>query len=249
MQQFFCCEFFMSTVALLLASGKGQRTRQDIPKQFINVYDKPIIIYTLESFQNHPEIDAIFVVCLDGWQDILRAYSRQYNITKLKHIVNGGATVQESTRNGVFALKDFCTEDDIVIIHDGIRPMVDPEVLSDVIATCRQHGNGVTSLPYNEQIFRKLDDTCTKEYIVRDTLRRVQTPQAYKFGKLFWAYTKAFEENMGIHGSSYVNTMMVDLGETLYFASGSDRNIKITTVDDIELFKALLAAKKTSWLK
>ena len=233
MQRICCCEFFMSTVALLLASGKGQRTRQDIPKQFINVYDKPIIIYTLENFQNHPEIDAIFVVCLDGWQDILRAYSRQYNITKLKHIVNGGATVQESTRNGVFALKDFCAEDDIVIVHDGIRP----------------HGNGVTSLPYNEQIFRKFDDTCTKEYIVRDSLRRVQTPQAYKFGKLFWAYKKAFEDNMGIHGSSYVNTMMVDLGETLYFASGSDRNIKITTVDDIELFKALLAAKKTAWLK
>ena len=239
----------MSTVALLLASGKGQRTRQDIPKQFINVYDKPIIIYTLENFQQHPEVDFIFVVCLDGWQDILRAYSRQYNITKLKHIVNGGATVQESTRNGVFAMKDFCQDDDVVIIHDGIRPMVDPEVLSDVIATCRKHGNGVTSLPYNEQIFRKKDDTCTNEYIVRDTLRRVQTPQAYKFGKLFWAYEKAFKEGQGIYGSSYVNTMMVDLGETLYFASGSDRNIKITTVEDIELFKALLAAKKTSWLK
>ena len=239
----------MSTVALLLASGKGQRTRQDIPKQFINVYDKPIIIYTLENFQQHPEVDSIFVVCLDGWQDILRAYSRQYNITKLKHIVNGGATVQESTRNGVFAMKDFCKDDDVVIIHDGIRPMVDPEVLSDVIATCKQYGNGVTSLPYNEQIFRKKDDTCTNEYIVRDTLRRVQTPQAYKFGKLFWAYDKAFKENHGIHGSSYVNTMMVDLGETLYFAGGSDRNIKITTVDDIELFKALLAAKKSDWLK
>lgn len=239
----------MSTFALLLASGKGQRTRQDIPKQFINVYDKPIIIYTLENFQKHPEIDGIVVVCLDGWQDILRAYSRQYNITKLKEIVNGGATVQESTRNGVFAMKEFCAEDDVVIIHDGIRPMVDPEVLSDVIATCRKYGNGVTSMPYNEQIFRKLDETCTKEYIVRDTLRRVQTPQAYKFGKLLWAYEKAFAEEIGIYGSSYVNTMMVDLGETLYFASGSDRNIKITTVEDIELFKALLAAKKTDWLK
>ena len=127
--------------------------------------------------------------------------------------------------------------------------MVDAEVLSDVIATCRQYGNGVTSMPYNEQIFRKLDDTCTREYIVRDTLRRVQTPQAYKFGKLYWAYEKAFAEDIGIKGSSYANTMMVDLGETLYFASGSDRNIKITTVDDIELFKALLAAKKTAWLK
>ena len=234
---------------MILASGKGQRTRQDIPKQFINVHDKPIIIYTLENFQKHPEVDGIVVVCLDGWQDILRAYSRQYNITKLTKIVNGGATVQESSRNGVFALKDICADDDIVIVHDGIRPLVDEEVLSDVIATCRKFGNGVTSLPYNEQIFRKADEFSTREYIVRDTLRRVQTPQAYKFGKLLWAYEKAFAEEIGIYGSSYTNTMMVDLGETLYFASGSDRNIKITTVDDIELFKALLAAKKTSWLK
>ena len=239
----------MSTYALILASGKGQRTRQDIPKQFINVHDKPIIIYTLENFQKHPEVDGIVVVCLDGWQDILRAYSRQYNITKLTKIVNGGATVQESCRNGVFALKDICADDDIVIVHDGIRPLVDEEVLSDVIATCRKFGNGVTSLPYNEQIFKKADELSTHEYIVRDTLRRVQTPQAYKFGKLFWAYEKAFAEEIGIYGSSYTNTMMVDLGETLYFASGSVRNIKITTVDDIELFKALLAAKKTSWLK
>ena len=234
---------------MILASGKGQRTRQDIPKQFINVHDKPIIIYTLENFQKHPKVDGIVVVCLDGWQDILRAYSRQYNITKLTKIVNGGATVQESCRNGVFALKDICADDDIVIVHDGIRPLVDEEVLSDVIATCRKFGNGVTSLPYNEQIFKKADEFSTREYIVRDTLRRVQTPQAYKFGKLLWAYEKAFAEEIGIYGSSYTNTMMVDLGETLYFASGSDRNIKITTVDDIELFKALLAAKKTSWLK
>ena len=188
----------MSTVALLLASGKGQRTRQDIPKQFINVYDKPIIIYTLENFQKHPEIDSIVVVCLDGWQDILRAYSRQYNITKLKNIVNGGATVQESCRNGVFALKEFCADDDIVVLHDGIRPLVDEEVHSDVIATCRKYGNGVTSLPYNEQIFRKTDEISTREYIVRDTLRRVQTPQAYKFGKMLWAYEKAFAETIGI---------------------------------------------------
>ena len=104
-------------------------------------------------------------------------------------------------------------------------------------------------MPYTEQIFRKTDEISTKEYIVRDTLRRVQTPQAYKFEKMLWAYEKAFAENIGIHGSSYANTMMIDLGETLYFASGSDRNIKITTVEDIELFKALLSAKKTAWLK
>ena len=239
----------MGTTALVVAAGRGQRTRQDIPKQFINVYDKPIVIYTLENFQKHPEVDAIVVVCLDGWQDILRAYARQYNISKLKKIVNGGNSVQESLRNGVFALDDICAEDDIVIIHDGIRPLIEESVLSDVIATCSRHGNGVTSLPYNEQIFKRKDDISTNEYVPRETLRRVQTPQAYKFGKLHWAYKTAFEKEIGIYGSSYTNTMMVDLGETLYFAAGSERNIKITTVEDIDLFKAFLSLKHDSWLK
>ena len=236
-------------IALIIAGGSGKRTGQEIPKQFINIYDKPVIIYTLEGFQRHPDIDAIEVVCLDGWHDILRAYARQYDITKLKWIVSGGESGQESIRNGVFNLKGKCQPDDIIIIHDGIRPMIDEDVLSDVIVTCKKHGNAVTSLPYNEQIFRIKDEETTEEYIPRETLRRVMTPQAYKFDKLYWAYEKAFRENIGIHGSSYTNTMMVDLGETLHFASGSNKNIKITTVDDFELFKALLSTKKSSWLK
>ena len=236
-------------IAIIIAGGSGKRTGQEIPKQFINIYDKPVIIYTLEGFQRHPDIDAIEVVCLDGWHDILQAYARQYNITKLKWIVSGGDSGQESIRNGVFNLKDKCQPNDVIIIHDGIRPMIDEDVLSDVIVTCKKHGNAVTSLPYNEQIFRIKDEETTEEYIPRETLRRVMTPQAYKFDKLYWAYEKAFRENIGIHGSSYTNTMMVDLGETLYFASGSNKNIKITTVDDFELFKALLTTKKSSWLK
>lgn len=239
----------MSNIALIVAAGRGQRTRQDIPKQFINVYDKPIIIYTLENFQKHPDIDSIVVSCLDGWHDILRAYAKQYGITKLMDIVMGGNTVQESYRNGIYSLEGKAEEDDIVILHDGIRPMIDEDVLSDVIVTCRKYGNGVSSLPYNEQIFRKKDDISTVEYINRDTLRRVQTPQAYKFGKLLWAYKKAFAEKVGIYGPSYANTMMVDLGETLYFASGSERNIKITTAEDIEMFKAFLSMKRDNWLK
>lgn len=239
----------MSNIALIIAAGKGSRTGQDIPKQFININDKPIIIYTLEGFQKHPEIDAIEVVCIDGWHDILRAYAKQYNITKLKWVISGGSSGQESIRNGVDNLKGKIKDDDIVIIHDGIRPMIDEEVLSDVIVTCKLHGNAVTSLPYTEQIFKKEDEECTVEYIPRETLRRVMTPQAYKFSKLAWAYDKAFQENIGIHGSSYTNTMMVDLGETLYFAKGSDKNIKITTADDFELFKALLTTKRSSWLK
>ena len=239
----------MSNIALILGGGSGTRMHQEVPKQFLTIDDCPIIIYTLEAFQKHPEIDSIAVVCLEGWENVLKAYARQYGITKLEKVVVGGNTVQESCRNGVFALKDICSDDDIVVIHDGIRPIVELNVLTDVIATCQKYGNAVTSLPYNEQIFRKRDDISTKEYVVRDTLRRVSTPQAYKFGKLFWAYTEAFEKEIGIYGSSYFNTMMVDLGETLYFAAGSEKNIKITTVEDIEIFKALLEAQKPKWLR
>ena len=230
-------------IGLVIAGGKGQRTNQDIPKQFINVHDKPIIIYTLESFQRHPEISSILVVCLEGWQEILWAYAKQFGITKLKWVVPGGNSGQESIRNGVFALRDKCKDDDIVIIHDGIRPLVEEAVISDVIVKCRKYGNGVTSLPYNEQIFVIKDDISTQEYIPRETLRRVQTPQAYTYSKLLWAYEEAFAKNVGITGSAYTNTMMVDLGETLYFAVGSDKNIKITTLDDIELFKAYIQSK------
>ncbi len=234
-------------IALIIAGGTGNRMGQDIPKQFINVYDKPVIIYTLEAFQKHPNIDEIYVVCLSGWHDILRAYAKQFEISKLKDIFNGGSSAQESIRNGVMSIK--AKDDDIVIIHDGVRPLVDDSVLSDVIAKTAAYGNAVTSMPYNEQIFVKTDEETTKNYIPRDTLRRVSTPQGYKYSKLVWAYKKAFEENIGIGTSSYTNTMMVDLGETLHFASGSDRNIKLTTKDNLEIFKAYLKMEKDEWLK
>ena len=236
-------------VAVSIAGGSGTRMGQDIPKQFINVYDKPVLIYTLEGFQKHPKIDAIEVVCIDGWHDIVWAYAKQFNIDKLKWIVSGGKTGQESIRNGVYNLEGKCGPDDVIIIHDGIRPLVDATVLSDVIIKCEQYGNAVTSLPYNEQIFIVDDEISTTQYIPRETLRRVQTPQAYKFGKLDRAYHRAFEEGIGIKGSSYTNTMMVELGERLYFAAGSDKNIKLTTKDDLEMFKAYLKMDQDNWLK
>jgi len=237
------------TTAIIIAGGSGARMGQDIPKQFINVYDKPVLLYTLEGFQKHPQIDAIEVVCIDGWHDVLWAYAKQFNITKLKWVVSGGSTGQESIRNGVYNLEAKCADDDIVIIHDGIRPLVDETVLTDVILKAQQYGNAVTSLPYNEQIFVVDDEISTVKYIPRETLRRVSTPQAYKFGKLLWAYKKAFAEGIGIYGSSYTNTMMVELGERLYFAAGSDKNIKLTTKDDLEMFKAYLKSDKDNWLK
>lgn len=237
--------------AVIIAGGSGHRMGQDIPKQFINVYDKPVLIYTLEGFQNHPQIDAIEVVCIDGWHDVLRAYAKQFNITKLRWIVSGGETGQESIRNGVYNLEGKVSDDDIVIIHDGIRPLVDDSVLTDVLVKAEKFGNAVTSMPYNEQIFviSKEDETTTTQYIPRETLRRVSTPQAYRFDILDQKYHEAFEKKIGILGSSYTNTMMVELGETLHFAAGSDKNIKLTTKDDLELFKAYLKADKDSWLK
>ena len=232
------------TIAIVIAGGTGHRMGQDIPKQFINVYDKPVIIYTLESFERHPQVDAIEVVCLDGWHDVLKAYAKQYGITKLQWIVSGGNTGQESIRNGVYNLEGKCNNEDVIIIHDGIRPLIDAAVLSDVIVKCQKYGNAVTSLPYNEQIFVADDDISTVSYIPRETLRRVSTPQAYKFEKIDWAYHKAFKEHIGIYGSAYANTMMVELGERLYFASGSDKNIKLTTKDDLDLFKAYLRTNK-----
>ena len=236
-------------IAIIIAGGSGTRMGQDIPKQFINVYDKPVLIYTLEGFQKHPQIDAIEVVCLDGWHDVVWSYAKQFNINKLKWIVSGGYSGQESIRNGVYNLEGKVEADDNIIIHDGIRPVIEPAVITDVISKCNEFGNGISSMPYNEQIFVIDDAASTTQYIPRETLRRVSTPQAYKFKLLDEKYHEAFEKNIGINGSHYTNTMMVSLGVRLYFAAGSDKNIKLTTKDDLEIFKGYLKRETDTWLK
>lgn len=227
-------------VAIIIAGGVGSRMGQEIPKQFINVGEKPVIVYTLEAFQEHPLVDAIEVVCLAGCEQVLRAYARQYKIDKLKWVVKGGASGQESIRNGVYNFEGVLAEDDICIVHDGVRPMLDPEVITDVVRVAKERGNAVTSMPYNEQIFLvdKKDSATTTQYIPRETLRRVSTPQAYRFGLLDSKYHEAFEKGVGIDGSNYTNTMMVQLGVRLNFAVGSDRNIKLTTPENLEFFRA-----------
>ena len=228
--------------AVILAGGQGNRMGLDIPKQFYSVHGKPILIYTLEEFQRHPQIDAIEVVCIDGWIDAVDSFAKQYGITKLKWIVPGGDTCQESIRNGVYHLEGKAGAGDTVVIHDGIRPLVEPSVLTDVIGKCQKYGNAVTALPYYEQIFLvdEDDESVTTRYIPRERLRRVSTPQAYQFALLDQKYHEAFEKGIGIHGSSYTNTMMVELGVALHFAAGSEKNIKLTTREDLELFKAYL---------
>jgi len=230
------------TTAIIVAGGVGNRMGQTIPKQFINVFDKPVLMYTLEGFERHPMVDSILVVCIEGWEQVVWSYARQYDITKLQWVVTGGAMVQESIRNGVFFLEQQVGPDDIVIIHDGIRPLVDAEVLTDVIQKAQLYGNAVSSMPYNEQIFLvdAQDESTSTAFIPRETIRRVCTPQAYRFGLLDEKYHEAFEREIGIRGSHYTNTMMVELGVRLHFAAGSDKNIKLTTPDDLEIFKGYI---------
>lgn len=234
-------------IALILAGGQGNRTAQDIPKQFMNVYDKPLIIYTLENFERHPDIDGILVVCLDGWHEVLKAYARQYNITKLKWVVSGGKDGQESTHCGVEALRDVCTEEDVILVHDAIRPFITPEVITDCITKCKQKGSGLSAIRCQETIVRTGDGISGDAGIPRQEIMRVQTPQAYKYGKALWAYEEAAKQ--GIGGEVYINTLMLRLGERVFFSKGTDKNVKITTVDDLEVFKALLNMEREDWIK
>ncbi|AHM57190.1 2-C-methyl-D-erythritol 4-phosphate cytidylyltransferase IspD [Peptoclostridium acidaminophilum DSM 3953] len=234
-------------IALIIAGGSGQRMHQDIPKQFLNVQDKPVIIYTMEVFQRHPEIDGIEVVCLDGWHEILIAYAKQFNINKLSGVVSGGITGQESIRNGVYAISEKFSDDDLVLVHDAIRPMISAEIISDNIAKCRLHGSAIAVVPCAEAMLETEDKICSESSYDRERLVRTQTPQAFPLGKLLWAHEEA--KKRGITNSVASCTLMIELGEKLYFSAGSEKNIKLTTPEDLEIFKALLNSKKADWLK
>lgn len=237
----------MKNIALLIAGGSGQRMNQDIPKQFINVLDKPVIVYTLQAFQKHSAIDAIVVVCIDGWHEILRAYAKQFNITKLVSIVSGGKNGQESIKNGLMEIKKLFNEDDLVLIHDAIRPMVSEDIISGNIVTCNSFGSAITAIPCAEAMLKTDDKNIANGLYDRDKLMRTQTPQTFKLKKLLWAHEEAAKRN--ITNSVATCTLMAELGETMHFTQGSEKNIKLTTPDDIEIFKSLLKTVKDDWMK
>lgn len=234
-------------VALILAGGSGTRTEQAVPKQFLSIYDKPIIIYTLEAFQNHPDIDAIMVSCIEGWHDVLNGYAKAAEITKLRWIVDGGENGQASARRALFALEGVCREEDIVVIHDAVRPMITEEIITDCIEKAQQYGSGLSAVRCQETIMRTEDGEWSNSGIDRKDIMRVQTPQAYRYGTALWAHKEALKR--GITDAVYTNTLMIDLGLELHFALGSNKNIKITTLEDIDIFKALYITKRDSWLQ
>ncbi|MDE6363169.1 MAG: 2-C-methyl-D-erythritol 4-phosphate cytidylyltransferase [Lachnospiraceae bacterium] len=234
-------------IALILAGGNGSRTEQSVPKQFISIYEKPIIIYTLEAFQTHPRVAGIIVSCIDGWHDVLKGYASAAGITKLRWIVGGGENGQSSARNALLTLEDTCKEEDIVIIHDAVRPMISQEIITDCIAKAEQYGSGLSAIRCQETIMRTEDGEKGHIGIDRNDIMRVQTPQAYQYGKVLWAHKEALKR--GITNAVYTNTLMMALGEELHFSCGSNKNIKITTLEDIDIFKALYVTKRDAWLK
>lgn len=237
----------MANIALLIAGGSGNRMHQDIPKQFITVNEKPVIVYTLEAFQKHPEIDTIGVVCIEGWEQVLWAYAKQFNITKLKTVVAGGKNGQDSIRNGVFELEKTYDKDDLVLIHDAIRPMVSAEIISDCIRVASKYGNATTVIPCAEAMLQTEDGDVSTGSYPRDRLKRTQTPQAFKLGDFCELHREALKA--GITNSVASCTLMIEMGKQVYFSVGSEKNIKLTTVDDIDIFKALLETKRSNWLK
>lgn len=235
-------------IALLTAAGSGTRMHQDIPKQFLHVDNKPIIIHTMEAFQNHPSIDAIIVVTIDSWSEVVWAYAKQFNINKLKWVVPGGNTGQESIYNGLTTLANAGIEEDIVVmIHDGNRPLVTSQIISDSLATFKKYGSAVAVIPCTEVVFESEDGFSSCVSTEREKLFRTQTPHTYRLQELLDAHKEAAEK--GITGTAASCMLMKELGRMTYFSKGSEANFKLTTLEDLSLFKALLKTKQDDWIK
>lgn len=236
-------------IALLIAGGAGNRMGQDIPKQFLHVDGCPIIIYTMQCFQKHPDIDAIAVVCLKGWETVLQAYANQFNIAKLKWIFPGGNSGMESIHNGIYGLKnEGCGDDDLVLIHDSVRPLLSQDIISSNIAICKAYGYAITGIQCREAILESEDGFVSTTSIPRDTLIRTQTPQTFRLGNILDVHEEA--KRKGIMDSVASCTLIAEVGgREMHIVPGSEKNIKITTVEDIEILKALMHTTKEGWMK
>ncbi len=227
-------------IAIVTAAGIGTRAGQDVPKQFINIYDKPLIIYTLECFQNHPEIDAIYVAILDGWEEYMDHYAKRFGISKLKGIVKGGNSGQKSIENVLEVVAKERNKNDIVIVHDGSRPYLEPRIITENIEVCKKHGNAVTAIDTREAVLVTNDKLKSTKSISRDILYRTQTPHTMYLGEMMKLHKEALDRD--ITESVATCTLLIECGYTVWFVKGSDLNFKITSKEDLLLFKALLVA-------
>lgn len=224
-------------IAVLLAGGVDPAFKMDIPKQFVNVYNKPVIVYTMQKFQEHPDIDAIMIACLKGWENMVQAYAKQFHIDKLRWIITGGKTGQETSMLAAEKLAESQDKEDIVIIHDAIRPLVSDEIISDSIRCCKEKGMGISAVISMDNVMLTSDGVSGLQSISRYAFRRIQTPQTYHLGELQEYHKEALKR--GVRDENDTNNMVSKLGKTVYLSKGSDLNIKINTVEDVEMFKSL----------
>ena len=228
---------------ILIAGGVGNRLGAGIPKQFVEVLGKPIIAYTMELFQNHPEIDGIELVCVDGYQDELRKIADNHHISKVIKIVKGGSEYERSIMNGVEGLKGIAKPNDVVIIHWAASPFVTDEIISDNIRVCKEKGNAMSACPAY-LLYGSNDGEQSKKNINRDTIKILAAPQSFLYKNIVDIYKEVEKRNLFESVEAHTTAFMTALGIPIYFSKGSQTNIKITTKEDLELFTGYVLAQK-----
>ena len=229
------------TIALILAGGTGLRMGAEIPKQFIKVLDKPVIVHTLEVFESHPEIDMIEVVSVSNYMDEVSDYSLKYNINKLKYVIEGGETCQQSIYKGILGLKNICSSDDIVMIAMSVAPLISCDIITDSIRICKKYGNAIAATNSIYSFSTIKDGYWADNYIYKEDHVTLNMPWTFPYGKLYWAYKNAYDNGVGTDIRSYTTSLMINLGEKLYFSKDSQANkLKLTTFDDMDMLEGYL---------
>lgn len=237
----------MKNVAVIFAGGTGQRMGiKDVPKQFLEVEGKPIIVYTIEYFENHPEIDDIFLVCIEPWIDYCKYQLDKFGIKKVRTIVPGGKTGQDSIYIGLKEAAKVCSPDDIVLIHDGVRPFITTELISRNIADTKLHGNSITCTGCNETFLTSKNGVDVSGVPIRKESFNGQAPQAFKLGEIISAHEEMREKNPDYIDVVDSATLFHLLGRPVFLTEGVRGNTKITNPVDIYIFKAWLDFKKNN---
>jgi 2-C-methyl-D-erythritol 4-phosphate cytidylyltransferase len=238
-------------IGVILAGGVGSRLGADIPKQFIKVLDKPILAYTIEVFQEHPMIDVIEVVCHKQWKDYLQEMVKEYGLTKVRWIADGGETFMESVQNGAYYLSDKVARDDILLYHFGASPFVTEDLITDAIRVCKEKGNAISTTDYYLLSAKKKytssvtdPENYTDEYIDRDTIAVMNSPHAFKFGVIKDIYDEAIATGVINEVEPHTTTMMFKMNIPIYFSKGSQMNIKITRKEDLDIFEGYVLMKQ-----
>lgn len=230
-------------VAIILAGGTGSRVGTDRPKQFIEIMDKPVLAHTADIFQNHPEIDAIEIVCHREWKLYLEEVIKKFKLSKVKWIIEGGDTFQESCMNGVNNLKDKIDMNDYVLVQYGAAPFTSNRIISDVIRVMKNHDSSFTATPCYQLMGSNDENDTSKTWVDRDKYIQIACPYGFKYGYLLDIYKRAEKQGLLYTIEPHTTSLMYALGETLYQAYGDQTNIKITTKEDLDLFEGYLLMK------